>query len=173
MIKIMNLMPEIMNRSTAVSFLDEPVPEEVLTDILEAGRLAPSAKNRQPWRFIVIRDVQMKENLQKCAYGDDRFKQAPFIIAACTTNIGYKMPNGEVSYPIDLSFAVSQMMIQASFSGLGSSVITTFRQEDVKNLLTVPYSMKVIMFLLVGKTEEKADREGRLPLERVVSFDHW
>ena len=169
----MNLMPEIMNRVTVRSFMNEPVSEEVLTDILQAGRLSPSAKNRQPWRFIVIRDPEMKDSLQSYAYGDERFVQAPIVIAACTTNIGYKMPNGEASYPIDLSFAVSHMMLQAEHAGLGTSIITTFRQDDMKNLLTIPYSMKIIMFLLIGKAEKSADRESRLPLERVVSFDHW
>ena len=169
----MNLMPEIVNRVTARSFLDEPVSEEALTDILEAGRRAPSAKNRQPWRFIVIQDKDIKKSLKEYAYGDERFMQAPLAIAACTTNIGYRMPNGEASYPVDLTFAVSQMMLQAEHEGLGTSVVTTFRQEDMKHLLTIPYSMKVVMFLLIGKSEKAVDHEGRLPLDRVVSFDHW
>lgn len=169
----MNLMPEIKNRVTVRSFQDEPVSDEVLTDILEAGRLAPSAKNRQPWRFIVIKNASVKDRLRDFAYGDERFVQAPLVIAACTTNIGYTMPNGEASYPVDLSFAVSHMMLQAEHSGLGTSIITTFRQDDVKNQLTIPYSMRVMMFLLIGKAEKPVDREGRLPLDRVVSFDHW
>ena len=169
----MDLLPEIMNRVTVRSFRNEPVSEEVLTAVLEAGRLAPSAKNRQPWRFVVIKDAAVKENIQNYAYGDERFVQAPVVIAACTTNIGYTMPNGEASYPIDLTFAVSNMMLQAEHSGLGTSVITTFQQNEVKNLLTIPYSMKIIMFLLIGKAEKPVDRESRLDLDRVISIDHW
>lgn len=169
----MELMSEILNRVSAESFLDAPVPEESLQNILDAGRRAPSAKNRQPWRFIVLRDSLIKEKIKDIAYGDERFTQAPVAIAACTTNIGYRMPNGELSYPLDLSFAISFMMLQAEHEGLGSSVITTYREDEVKKLLTIPYSMKVLMMLLIGKTEKNGDHEIRHPLERVVSFDHW
>ncbi len=169
----MKLMPEIMNRQSADSFLDEPIPEESLNNILDAGRIAPSAKNRQPWRFIVLQDPDVRERIRESAYGDERFSQAPVAIAACTTNIGYRMPNGELSYPVDLTFALSFMMLQAEHEGLGSTIITTFHEEDVKKILTIPYSMKVVMMLLIGKTEKKVDRETRLPLDRVVSFNHW
>jgi len=169
----MKLMPEIHNRVTADSFLDKPVSAESLNRILDAGRNAPSAKNRQPWRFIVLQDSSIKDQLKEMAYGDERFSQAPVVIAACTTNIEYKMPNGELSYPIDLSFAVSFMMLQSAHEGLGSALITTYRESEVKNLLTIPYSMKVVMMLLIGKVEETSDKVTRLPMDRVVSFDHW
>ncbi|MDC7241751.1 MAG: nitroreductase family protein, partial [Spirochaetales bacterium] len=110
-----------MNRVTADSFLDEPIPEESLNNILDAGRIAPSAKNRQPWRFIVLEDAEVRKKIKECAYGDDRFSQAPVAIAACTTNIGYRMPNGELSYPVDLTFALSFMMLQAEHEGMGTS----------------------------------------------------
>ncbi|MDC7232340.1 MAG: nitroreductase family protein [Spirochaetales bacterium] len=162
-----------MNRVSANSFLDEQLPEESLQNILNAGRMAPSAKNRQPWRFIVMKSPQIKEKIKETAYGDERFTQAPVVIAACTTNIGYRMPNGELSYPVDLSFAVSFMMLQAEHEGFGTSLITTFREDEVKKLLTIPYSMKVIMMLLIGKTEKNGDHETRHPLDRIVSYDHW
>lgn len=169
----MEIMSEITNRVTADSFLDSPVPEESLQNILNAGRKAPSAKNRQPWRFIVLRDPLLKEKIKESAYGDERLSQAPVAIAACTTNIGYRMPNGELSYPVDLSFAISFMMLQAEHEGFGTSILTTFREDEIKNILTIPYSMKVLMMLLIGKTEKNGDHEIRLPINRVVSFDHW
>jgi len=169
----MKLLPEINNRVTADSFLNKPVSEESLNRILDAGRNAPSAKNRQPWRFVVLQDPIIREKLKEMAYGDERFTQAPVVIAACTTNIDYRMPNGELSYPIDLSFAVSFMMLQSVHEGLGSALITTYRESEVKNLLTIPYSMKVVMMLLIGMVEETTDKVTRLPMNRVVSFDHW
>ena len=169
----MELLPEIKNRVTANTFEDQRIDDESLQRILDAGRIAPSAKNRQPWRFIVLTDPEIKEKLKHSAYGDERFTDAPAIIAACTTNIGYRMPNGELSYPIDLSFAVSFMMIQAEHENLGSALITTYREDEVKNLLTIPYSMKVVMMLLIGKVIKNNDKESRLPMNRVVSFDHW
>ncbi|MDA3956506.1 nitroreductase family protein [Oceanispirochaeta sp.] len=169
----MELIPEIKNRVTAGSFQDLPIPEDSLDRVLNAGRIAPSAKNRQPWRFIVLKDPEIKEKLKNSAYGDERFSEAPVVIAACTTNIGYRMPNGELSYPMDLSFAISFMMIQAEHENLGSALVTTYREDDVKNLLTIPYSMKVVMMLLIGRVEKPVDKETRLPVNRVIYFDQW
>lgn len=169
----MELLSEIRNRKTVREFTSQEVGEEALERILDAGRLAPSAKNRQPWRFVVIRERGTMDRLQEFAYGDERFSQAPVAVAACTTNIGYRMPNGELSYPVDMSFAVSFMMLQAEHEGLGSAVLTTYREDQIKNLLTIPYSMKVVMILLIGGRPEGADETQRLPKNRVVAYDHW
>lgn len=169
----MGLLPEIELRASVRSFTDEPISEEALARILEAGRLAPSAKNRQSWRFVVITDVGIRERIQDAAFGQDYVGQAPAVIALCTTNIEYKMPNGQLSYPIDLSFAASFMMLQASHEDLGSCLVTTFREDDVKSILTVPYSMRVVLLLAVGHPADQAERVSRLPTERVVSFNHW
>ena len=169
----MELLSEIRNRKTAREFTQDKVDEQALDRILEAGRLAPSAKNRQAWRFVVIQDTALKEALKEAAYGDERFTQAPVAVAACTTNIGYRMPNGELSYPIDISCAVSFMMMQAEHEELGSAVITTYQQEKIKNLLTIPYSMKVVMILLLGHKCENSEQNVRLPKNRVVAYDHW
>ena len=99
--------------------------------------------------------------------------QAPVIISACTTNVDYRMPNGQFSYPIDLTMAVSFMMLQAASEGLGSCVITTYDEQEVKDILTVPYSMRVVMLLLVGYPSEKPFPTQRKPLERIVSYNHW
>lgn len=169
----MELLPEIQNRKTVKEFLPGKVDESSLSRILDAGRLAPSAKNRQPWRFVVIQDSEMKEAMRNTSYGDERFSQASVAVAACTTNIGYRMPNGELSYPIDISFAVSFMMLQAEHENLGTAVITTYQEDKLKNLLTIPYSMKVVMILLIGQKSDEADLNVRLPKNRVVAYDHW
>lgn len=169
----MELLSEIQNRRSVKEFSPEEVDESSLNRILDAGRLAPSAKNRQPWRFIVIKDNEKKEAIKNASHGDDRFTQAPVAIVACTTNIGYRMPNGELSYPIDISFAVSFMMLQAEHENLGTTVITTYQEEKIKNLLTIPYSMKVVMVLLIGHKRDESDPNVRLPKNRVVAYDHW
>lgn len=169
----MGLLPEIENRVSAREFTDQPVAEDQLSRILEAGRLAPSAKNRQTWRFVVITDAELRSRIRDAAFGQDYVAQAPVVIALCTTNIEYRMPNGQLSYPVDLSIAASFMMLQAAHEGLGSCMVTTFREEDVKSILTVPYSMRVVMLLVVGHAQGTPERTHRLPMERIVSRDHW
>ena len=169
----MALISEIDNWQSIKSFSDTPVDEENLIRILEAGRKAPSAKNRQPWRFIVVNDTNTRKRIEAAAFGQEHVAQAPVIISACTTNVDYRMPNGQFSYPIDLTMAVSFMMLQAASEGLGSCVITTYDEQEVKDILTVPYSMRVVMLLLVGYPSEKPFPTQRKPLERIVSYNHW
>ena len=109
----MDMLPEILARRSVRAFSPEPVDKATLERILEAGRLSPSAKNRQEWRFIVIQRPELIESIQNAAFGQEHVGSAPAIIAACTTNIDYRMPNGQLSYPIDTSFAVSFMLLQA------------------------------------------------------------
>ena len=169
----MDLMPEIMNRQSIKDFQDRSIERDKIDRILEAGRLAPSAKNRQPWRFIIIDDPDMKSKIQEASFGQEHVGKAGIIIALCSTNIDYRMPNGQHSHPIDITFAASFMMLQAEHEGLGSCVVTTFDEIEVKELLTVPYKMKVIMLLLVGYPRSKSIKELRKSLDRISAFNHW
>jgi len=169
----MDVLDVIRSRSTARSFDGGSVDSPALERILEAGRLSPSAKNRQAWRFIAVRREELKKSLSDACYGDPRLVSAGCVIAACTTNIQYTMPNGQLSYPLDLAFAVSSMMLQTEYEGLGSSILTTYDERSVKDLLTVPHAMRVVMLLVIGNSSDKQQYKDRLPKERVISYDHW
>jgi len=169
----MDVLPEILARHSIRRFSPEPVDKGALDRVLEAARLAPSAKNRQEWRFIVVEKEELREKLKQAAFGQECVGQAPVIVAACTTNIDYRMPNGQLSYPIDISFAVCHMMLQAVREGLGSVVLTTYDEQAVQELLTVPYSMRVVMLVPLGHPAEAPETTTRKSIRRVVSYDHW
>jgi nitroreductase len=169
----MGLMPEIERRTSVREFAPRPIDEAHIRRIMEAGRRAPSAKNRQAWRFIVIQDADTKARIKDAAFGQEAVGSAPALIALCTTNIEYRMPNGQLSYPMDLSIAASFMILQAVHEGLGTCPVTTFQEEEVKSILTVPHSMRVVMLLAVGYPVSKGEATNRLPVDRVVSYDHW
>lgn len=169
----MDILDVIRNRSTARSFDGGSIDSEALERILDAGRLAPSAKNRQAWRFVAVRQENAKKILCDACYGDARITDAGCIVAACTTNIHYTMPNGQPSYPLDMAFAVSFMMLQAQHEGLGTSLIGTYDEQTVKEMLTVPHAMRVVILLAIGHSSEKDNYTDRLPKDRVISYDHW
>lgn len=169
----MELIPEIAAWQSTRRFSEESIDAEALARILEAGQKAPSAKNRQPWRFVVVKDDNTRGRIQAASFGQEHVGQAPVVIAACTTNIDYKMPNGQWSYPIDLTMAVSFMMLQTAAEGLGACVVTTYNETEIKEILTVPYSMRVVMLLLVGHSAERPFPTQRKPVSRIVSYDHW
>lgn len=167
------ILQEIEQRYSVHGFQPDPVDEAALNRILEAGRLAPSAKNRQAWRFVAIRDEGSRKRLESAAFGQEYVGQAPAVIALCTTNVDYRMPNGQHSYPVDIGIAGAFMMLQAVHEGLGTCPVTTFDEEEVKSLLTVPYLMRVVMLLLVGKPSDEAGLRRRLPASRIIAWDHW
>ena len=83
------------------------------------------------------------------------------------------MPNGQVSYPIDIATAVAFMMIQAEEEKLGSSIVTTFDETLVKEILSVPHSMRVVMLLALGHPEHRPLRPPRRAADQIVSYNHW
>ena len=170
-----NLLPAIETHRTVRQFSEQPIEENELKKILEAGRAAPSAKNRQPWRFVVITDNDVKKRLEAAAYGQEHIGSAPVVIALGTTNVDYKMPNGQLSYPIDLSFAASFMILQAGAEGIGSCVVTTYNEPEVREILTVPYSMRIVMLIAFGYpvTTAADSVRNRKGLSSIISRNHW
>ncbi|HKK47583.1 MAG TPA: nitroreductase family protein [Alkalispirochaeta sp.] len=169
----MELLPEIATRRSIRQFAEEPLSHDQIERIIIAGQRAPSAKNRQAWRFIAISESETRVQLQDACFGQEYVSQAPLAVALCTTNIDYRMPNGQLSYPVDLGIAAAFMMVQVEHEGLGSCPITTFREEDVKSLLSVPYQMRVVMLLAVGKPAEDPELTSRLSLDRLAGWGHW
>ncbi len=169
------MLPAIESYRTVRKFSDRKVEEDIINSILDAGRRAPSAKNRQPWRFVLIDDDKVKGRLEAAAYGQDHIGGAAFIVALGTTNVDYRMPNGQLSYPVDLSFAASYMVIQASECKVGSCIVTTYDEMEVKEILTVPYSMRIVMLIAFGYPEDDSPRTvtERKPLASIMSHNHW
>jgi len=169
----MEVLPEILQRRSVRAYTSQPLDKDQIERIIEAGRLAPSAKNRQEWRFIVIQKKETRLRVMDAAFNQDYVGQAPLIIAVCTTNIDYRMPNGQPSYPVDLAFAASHIVLQAVHEWLGTCCITTFDEQEVREILTAPFSMRVVLLILVGHADETPEPTPRKTLKQVMGKDHW
>ena len=95
------------------------------------------------------------------------------IVAICPTNVDYRMPNGQLSFPIDLTFAASFMLLQATREGLGTCIVTTFDEQEVREALAITYSIPVIMLLLIGYADEEPALQTRKSVKQVSSPNHW
>ena len=95
------VLEAIKKRQSVRSYQDKEVPEEILQQILEAGRLAPSAKNTQSWKFIVVKDKDLRKKLVPACKNQEFVGEAPVVIAGCGTNLDYVMSNGEHAYSIN------------------------------------------------------------------------
>ena len=171
--KVMDVLPEILMRRSVRSFTAEPLEKDQVERIVEAGRLAPSAKNRQEWRFVVMQKKEVRQRMMEAAFSQDYVGQAPLIIAVCTTNIDYRMPNGQLSYPIDLSFAACQIVLQAVHEGLGTCCISTFDEQEVREILTAPFSMRVVLLILIGHYDALPEPSQRKTLKQLMGKEHW
>lgn len=170
----MGILSEVENRVSCRVFDSKEVSDTQIENILNAGRLAPSAKNRQPWRFILISDSEVKKRVLKACYGAESIESADKIIAVCTTNINYTMPNGQLAHPVDLAFASSFMVLQAEHEGLGSCIVTTYNEEVLRDVFTIPFSMRVFSLIAIGYKKEGIEiKHERNALIDICNNEHW
>lgn len=139
----MSLIDIILSRRSIRNYLSKPIPRDVLNKILEAGRQAPSAGNRQPWRLIVVTDQKTREALSHGKY-NTFLKQSPVAIVAC----GYMGDDQSRKWStVDCSIAVENIVLAAWSLGVGSCWIGDFVENEVRQLLGIPEDFKVVTLL--------------------------
>lgn len=169
----MNVFDTIKSRRSIRSFLDKPVEEEKLLRVLEAGRLAPSAKNLQEWKFVVVKDKELRRKVAYAANNQHFLAEAPVIIVGCATVVDYVMTCGQYAYPIDLTIAMDHMTLQAVEEGLGTCWIGAFKEEEVKKILEIPENVRIVQIFPLGYPKTIPPARQRKKLEEVVSNDKW
>lgn len=175
----------IKKRQSVRTFVDKPVEREKILMCLEAARLAPSASNAQPWKFIVVDDVQLKNRLCDAAFGGIYFsnsfcKQAPALIIVVSeqskflTKIGGWLRN-TAYHLIDIGIAGEHLVLQASDIGLGTCWIGWFNERPIKSILNVPMHKKIDVLIAIGYYDSTKMPEGfdREPLGDIVSFNAY
>ncbi|MBM4403118.1 MAG: nitroreductase family protein [Candidatus Cloacimonetes bacterium] len=181
----MDIKELIMSRHSVRSYKADPLSPEVLSDILEAGRLAPSAQNRQPWRFIVIQGTDKIKSLSvNCGLlGLSNFfiRQAPCVIIACADTRRSIRINDQDYYLVDTAIAFQQMMLMALAHGIGSCWIAAFSEKKLRKWLKIDDKWKIVALSPFGYPAEKdtlharmvsgfARSSNRLPLEQIVHY---
>lgn len=169
----MELGEAIKKRRSIRKYLTRKVENDKLDRVLEAGRLAPSAKNLQEWRFVVVRDEGRRKRLADAAKGQTFVGEAPVVIAACATVTDYVMTCGQLTYPIDLAIAVEHMVLTAAAEGLGTCWIGAFYEEEVKKILNIPPEVRVVALLPLGYPDESPHPRPRKEIGEIVAFESW
>ena len=169
----MAVLRQIQQRYSVRSYQARPVEKEKLAAILEAARLAPSARNCQEWRFVVVQDATLRKKLAVAANNQAFVGEAPVVIAACGLNPTYTMRCGQTAYPINLAIALDHMTLQAVEEGLGTCWIGSFYEDQVKQILGIPADVRVVELLALGYPKDSAKPKSRMALEQIVSYDRW
>jgi len=171
----MDVMEAIRRRRSIRGYLNKPIEDKKLNLILEAGRLAPSAGNRQEWRFIIVRDKSKRDRLMQAAKGQAFVGEAPVVIACCADEpTQHVMTCGQLCYPIDVAIAIDHMTLKAVEEGLGTCWVGAFYEDKVKEILNIPDNIRVVEMLAVGYPKDASLKEkDRLPLEKIVMQESW
>lgn len=181
----MSLPDLIRQRKSVRDFRDQPVEREKIMACLEAARLAPSACNSQPWKFIVIDDPELKDKLSQVAfngiYAINTFcKKAPVIVAVISekgkfiARIG-GMFRGTRYYLIDIGIAIEHFVLQAEELGLGTCWIGWFNERAVKQVLNIPQYKKIDILIALGYYDKAkiGPDHGREPMDKIAAFNTY
>lgn len=168
----MAVLDAIRKRYSCRSYLDKPVEQNKLDEILEAARLAPSAKNLQDWRFVIVTDKTKKRQLAEVANNQKFLENAGAIIVACSVS-DYVMRCGQPIGPIDIAIALEHICLQAAQLGLATCWIGSFYPEKVRPILGIPENVPMIELMALGYPADKQPVPNRQPLSKIACFEKW
>ena len=164
----MNVIDAIKKRRSIRKFLDKPVSPEMIKDLLEAARLAPSAYNSQPWKFFVVSQKKKIEELRENKiFVQDFVYNSPVIIVCCADMESYpdrarENFNLKELAIADLSFASQNLVLRATELGIGTCYIGLLDKEKVKKVLNIPEKYIVPYAIIAGFSDEKPSFSGKV-----------
>ena len=167
------LLECIKNRYSVRKFSEKKIEADKLETILDAARISPSARNIQPWKFVVIQDDEKRAKLEEICSGQKFVADAPLTIAICCNNLEYTMRSGQPASIIDGALASQNIALQCVELGLGTCWIGAFFQEPAAKLIELPEDWKIIGLLPIGYPEIKKGIRKLKPKKEVISFDKF
>lgn len=164
----MQVLEIIAKRRSIRKYKPEPVREEDLLKMLDAARLAPSAGNRQPWYFVVVKDLDIKKRIAEAASRQMFIADAGAIIVAVSDpNISPRW------HDRDTMTAMEHLILEATELGYGTCWIGAFDEAKVKEVLGVPEQYRIVALTPVGVPDEAPPPRPRKPIEEIVFENKW
>ncbi len=169
----MDVFTAISQRYSVRAYKATDVEEDKLKKILGAARLSPSASNRQEWKFIVVKNKETKRELAKAAFGQSFIGEAPIVIVACGTEPKAIMDCGQPAYTVDVSIAFAYMILQAYELGLGTCWIGAFKEDEAKEILSIPEHVRVVAMTPLGYPNQRPSLKSRKKLDQIICFEKY
>lgn len=160
----MDALQAIRTRRSIRAYTDKPVPRDLIEQVVDAGRLAATARNLQPWEFVVVTDAATRRAIADLATYGKHIAQAPVCIAVFCQDGTYYLEDG--------SAATQNMLVAAWALGLGTCWVAGDKKpyaDDIRRLLAVPEGFRLVSLVSMGYPAEKPTKDKR-PLESVI---HW
>jgi nitroreductase len=180
----MDFFQLINKRESTRAYLDKKVEREKLQACVEAARMAPSACNSQPWKFIIVDEEEGLKNLRPCIY-DPLIKMNKFVLEApafivvvfekpnITSKIGGIIKGKDLSV-LDVGIATEHICLAATEQGLGSCIIGWFKEKDIKKHLNIPRNKNIALVISIGYAKEDIPRKKvRKELNNILSYNKY
>jgi nitroreductase len=173
----------IVSRQSDRKYSDKPVEKDKLIRIIEAGRMAPSACNAQPWKFVVVNEPDLLRKIAEAAsaklLGMNSFvSQALLMIVVIreqpnfSSKVGGTIKNKDYSL-IDIGIASENICLQAKAEGIGSCMIGWFDERMLRKILGIPGSKRVELIITLGYSLSEQREKKRKTSEVIVSYNKY
>jgi nitroreductase len=163
----------IETRYSVRAYKPDPVEDEVLNQVLEAARLAPTANNAQPFQLIVIHTAGRGAELKRI-YKWDWFVQAPLVICICGIPAeGWVRRDGKNYTEVDVAIAMDHLILAATDAGLGTCWIGAFDPTGAREVLGLPDGVEPIAFTPLGYPADQPGPKERKALSELVRYERW
>ena len=173
----MEVLEAIKGRRSVRLFTNEPVSEEEVRTLVDAARHAPSAGNIQSWEFVIVRKTEIKHKLVVAALNQAFIGQAPVVIVVCAnmnaSGSGYGS-RGVALYCIqDTAAATQNILLTAHSTGLSTCWVGAFKEEEVKEALSIPDGIRPVAIIPVGHGMDNPPKHPRRPLNEMVHYEKF
>ncbi|MEI6213122.1 MAG: nitroreductase family protein [Desulfuromonadales bacterium] len=173
----MDIFQVFRDRRSIRKYKDIPVERETIVQVLDAARLAPSWKNMQCWRFLVLTDAVKREALFS-VFADDNpgkkaFMQAPAAIVICGNPAESDQSHGIDYYVADVAIAFEHICLAAHALGLGTCWMGQFEEAELKTKLNIPADMRIIGITPLGYPDQEPRPRPRKELNEIAYFNEW
>jgi len=179
------MLKEIENRRSIRKYLDKKVEKELIVEVLESARLAPSGSNTQPWSFIIIESEEKKRQLTIADHNQQWMMSAPIFIV-CVADIRSRLANDidvkldenssepELKQIIrDTAITIEHILLEAEHLGLSTCWTAWFEQKDVRPILNIPEDKYVCGIITIGYGDESPNPRPRKKLEEIIKYETW
>jgi len=171
----MDVLEAIKGRRSIRAFKNQGVPAEIVEELIDAARWAPSAGNIQPWEFIIVRKPRIKRRLGETALDQMFIEEAPVVIVVCAdeerSSQGYGV-RGKTLYCIqDTAAAMQNIHLTAYSLGLGTCWVGAFREEEAREILKIPRGMRPVAIIPVGYPAEAPTARMRKSTSQIVHYE--
>ena len=164
----MDAIRNLLQRRSIRKYTDQPIPEEIVNSLLEAGMHAPTARNLQPWHFVVVDERSILDKLAVAHPYAKMLKQASLAILVCGDRNIQEMDGYIIQ---DCSAATQNIMLAAHAHGLGSVWLGMYpreeRMREVGKLLSIPDHILPVALISIGYPDEHAEAPDRLKADRI------